>query len=340
MKRTISKARAKMKKTIHITFTCVLICFALIAFLSTSNTRKAGKSPQKHQTKTQKDNNMYNKLTPEEEYVIVQKGTETPFSGKYDKFMDKGTYTCKKCGSELFKSSSKFDSGCGWPSFDDQIPFAVKSQPDPDGKRVEITCAKCDAHLGHIFKGEQITPKNTRYCVNSISMNFIPAETKKTKTEKAIFASGCFWGVQYHFQKAPGVISTTVGYTGGKTENPTYKQVCTDKTGHAEAIEVVFDPAKTTYEKLARLFFETHDFTQLNRQGPDVGTQYRSAVYYLNDDQKHTIIKLINILKDKGHIVKTKISPAKKFYPAENYHQQYYEKTGKTPYCHTYKKIF
>lgn len=283
---------------------------------------------------------MSNKLTPQEENVIVNKGTEPPFSGKYDKFKDEGTYTCKRCGSELFQSSTKFDAGCGWPSFDDQIPNAVISKPDPDGRRVEVTCANCDAHLGHVFKGEQLTSKNTRYCVNSISMNFIPAKAKKNETQKAIFASGCFWGVQYYFQKAPGVISTSVGYTGGKIEDPTYEQVCTDRTGHAEAIEVTFDPTKTTYEDMAKLFFETHDFTQLNRQGPDIGTQYRSAVYYLNDDQKRTIINLINILKEKGYAVKTEIAPAEKFYPAEDYHQNYYQSNGQKPYCHTYKKIF
>ena len=332
-----------MKKTNYIAFICVLICLTVIAILIASNAKKPEKPAsvsKKQETRNNEDNNMYNKLTPEEENVIVGKGTEPPFSGKYDKFIDDGTYTCKRCGSELFRSSSKFDSGCGWPAFDDQIPNAVTSKPDPDGRRVEVTCAKCGAHLGHVFKGEQLTPKNTRYCVNSISMNFIPKKTEMPKPEKALFAAGCFWGVQYHFQKAPGVISTVVGYTGGKTENPTYQQVCTDKTGHAEAIEVTFDPTKTTYEKLAELFFETHDFTQLNRQGPDVGTQYRSAVYYVNDDQKRTIIKLINILKEKGYAVKTEIEPAEKFYPAEDYHQNYYQTNGKTPYCHTYKKIF
>ncbi len=340
-----------MKNTKYITFICILFLLAAIAIfhISTINTPKHRPTQTKEnnrETVNNEDNvdneeyNMYKKLTTEEENVIVKKNTEPPFTGKYDKFMDAGTYTCKRCGSELFESSSKFDSGCGWPSFDDQIPAAVTSQLDPDGRRVEITCAKCGAHLGHIFKGEQLTPKNTRYCVNSISMNFIPAATEKNKTEIAIFAGGCFWGTQYYFENATGVISAIAGYTGGNTENPTYEQVCTGNTGHAEAIQVTFDPQKTSYEDLAKLFFEIHDFTQLNRQGPDVGTQYRSAVYYLNDDQKYTIIKLINILKEKNYAVKTVIEPAKKFYPAEIYHQNYYQKTGKTQYCHAYKKIF
>jgi peptide methionine sulfoxide reductase msrA/msrB len=279
---------------------------------------------------------MLKELTPEERRVIIRKGTEPPFTGKYTDHFQKGSYLCRQCGAEIFDSSAKFKSECGWPSFDDQIPGTVKSLPDPDGRRTEIVCAACGGHLGHVFKGEGFTPKNTRYCVNSISMDFVP----EPKTARAIFAGGCFWGVEYHFKKAPGVLSTTVGYTGGTLQNPTYEQVCSDKTGHAEAIEVTFDPAKTSFEKLARLFFEIHDFTQLNRQGPDVGSQYRSAVFYLDEDQKKTAESLVNILRDKGYDVKTRIAPATEFYPAETYHQDYYKKTAKTPYCHTYRKIF
>lgn len=285
-----------------------------------------------------KEQKMYNKLTPEEERVIIHKGTERPFSGKFNKHFEKGVYTCRRCGAELFESSMKFKSDCGWPSFDDQIGPSVKQQPDADGRRTEIICAKCDGHLGHVFLGERFTPKNTRYCVNSISMAFVPA--KQQKIETAIFASGCFWGTEYHFKRAPGVISTTVGYTGGNVDNPTYKQVCTDKTGHAEAVEVVFDPAKTTYEKLAKLYFETHDFSQLNRQGPDVGTQYRSVIFYSDEQQKQIAEKLVQELRKRKYDVKTQIVPAGKFWPAEKYHQDYYQKTGKTPYCHIYKKIF
>ncbi|MGE5294504.1 MAG: bifunctional methionine sulfoxide reductase B/A protein [Solirubrobacterales bacterium] len=287
---------------------------------------------------------MYRQLTPEEERVIVYKGTERPFTGKYEKHFEKGVYTCRRCGAELFESSSKFRSDCGWPSFDEQIPGAVKWQPDADGMRTEILCNNCGAHLGHVFLGEKLTEKDTRYCVNSISMDFISAEQRQAKpqvkTERALFASGCFWGTEYHFKKQPGVISTTVGFTGGHTENPTYKQVCTGKTGHAETTEVIFDPSKITYEQLAKLFFETHDFTQVNRQGPDIGTQYRSAIFYLNDEQKQIAEKLVEQLRQKGFDVKTEITKAGTFWPAEDYHQDYYDKTQGTPYCHIYRKIF
>ncbi len=289
------------------------------------------------------DKTMYKKLTPEEERVIIHKGTEAPFSGEYVNHFEDGTYNCKRCGTKLFDSSSKFKSSCGWPSFDDQIKGTVKMQPDADGVHTEIICTNCGGHLGHVFTGEGYTPKNTRYCVNSVSLDFTPAQespAKENKTERAIFASGCFWGTEYYLQKAPGVISTTVGYTGGHVDNPTYKQVCTDKTGHAEAVEVIYDPSQTSYEKLARLFFETHDFTQLNRQGPDIGRQYRSGVFYLDESQKNTALKLIGILRKKGFDVKTEVTKASKFWPAENYHQDYYQNNGKTPYCHIYRRIF
>jgi peptide methionine sulfoxide reductase msrA/msrB len=277
-------------------------------------------------------------LTPEEERVILHKGTEAPYTGKYEKFSETGTYVCKHCGTPLYRSSDKFDAGCGWPAFDDEIPGAVKRTPDADGRRTEITCAACGGHLGHVFLGEGFTGKDTRHCVNSISIEFVPASQAKTDT--AIFAGGCFWGVEYYMAKIDGVISTEVGYTGGQKDNPTYKEVCAGTTGHYEAIEVVFDPAKTTYETVARMFFETHDPTQWNHQGPDFGEQYRSAVFYNSDEQKAVAERLIALLKGKGYAVVTELIPAKRFWKAEEYHQDYYEHKGSTPYCHGYTKRF
>ncbi len=312
-------------KYAHILFVLAVIAFSIV-LISFAVSKQTNSKVE--------DGNMYKKLTPEEERVIVQKGTERPFTGKYNNFTEQGLYICKRCGFPLFESASKFKSECGWPSFDEQIPGAVISQIDSDSVRTENLCANCGAHLGHVFKGEGLTPKNTRYCVNSISMDFVP------NGQRAVFAGGCFWGVEYHFKSVPGVISVTSGYTDGKTKKPTYEQVCTGTTGHAEAVEVVFDPNKTNYETLAKLFFEIHDSTQLNRQGPDVGEQYRSGIYYFNDEQKKTAEKLVQILKEKGYAVKTEIKPAQTFWPAEQYHQDYYKRTGKTPYCHIRKKIF
>ncbi|MFQ6611057.1 MAG: methionine-R-sulfoxide reductase, partial [Fidelibacterota bacterium] len=182
----------------------------------------------------------YNKLTPEEESIILQKGTEPPFTGIYTDFKEKGYYICKRCDAPLYRSEDKFESHCGWPSFDDEIEGAVVRSVDADGVRTEITCANCGGHLGHVFPGEGYTDKNIRHCVNSISMKFVPRREGNTEG-RAIFASGCFWGTEYYLQQAEGVISTSVGYTGGHVENPTYKQVCSDTTGHAEAVEVIFD---------------------------------------------------------------------------------------------------
>jgi peptide methionine sulfoxide reductase msrA/msrB len=290
---------------------------------------------------TQKEVSMkYNALTPEEKWVIIDKGTERPFSGKYYLNKEKGVYQCKQCGAELFRSDAKFDSGTGWPSFDDAIPGAVREKADPDGRRIEILCATCGGHLGHVFYNEGFTSKNARYCVNSISLSFEPADKPATKTEKAVFAGGCFWGVEYHFRKVPGVLSTTVGYAGGSLARPTYEQVCTGRTGHAEAIEVEFDPSLVGYEVLARLFFEIHDPTQVNRQGPDIGNQYRSAIFYHDEHQKKIAEGLIDQLRSRGYDVVTSVEKATDFWPAELYHQDYYEKTGHRPYCHIYQKRF
>jgi peptide methionine sulfoxide reductase msrA/msrB len=160
------------------------------------------------------------------------------------------------------------------------------------------------------------------------------------KTERAIFASGCFWGTEFYMKKAEGVISTAPGYIGGTLENPTYKDVCTGRTGHAEAVEVIYDPEKISYSDLAKLFFETHEPGQVDGQGPDIGPQYRSGIFYLNGEQKQTAEELIQQLKDKGYKVVTEVTEATKFYPAEDYHHNYYGKNGQSPYCHRYVKKF
>lgn len=280
----------------------------------------------------------FNKLTPEEERVIIHKGTEVPFSGELLNNNEKGTYICKRCNTPLYRSQDKFDGHCGWPSFDDEIEGAVKRVRDADGHRTEILCNTCGAHLGHVFLGEGFTPKQTRHCVNSISMKFVPVG--KENNIKVYFASGCFWGTEYFFMKAPGVIETTVGFMGGHVNNPTYEQVCQKNTGHLETTEVVFDYNVTKYEEMVKLFFETHDFTQTNGQGPDIGPQYLSCIFYSNATEKAIAERYIDLLIAKGYRVATMLKPASTFWAAENYHQEYYEQKGGTPYCHKYTKIF
>lgn len=279
----------------------------------------------------------YNELTEAEKNVIVNKGTERPFTGKYNNHFKTGVYICKRCNAPLYRSDDKFRSHCGWPSFDEEIKGAVKRLPDPDGRRTEIVCADCGAHLGHLFEGEGLTEKNVRHCVNSIALKFIPA---RNSTRTAYFAGGCFWGVEYHFEKRKGVKAVVSGYMGGSPANPSYRDVSRGTTGHLEVVKVTYDPEKVSYEELAKLFFNIHDPTQRTGQGPDIGSQYLSALFYTDEHQRKIGEKLIRILRKKGYDVATTVRKATPFYPAEKYHQDYYEKKGSLPYCHVYRKRF
>jgi peptide methionine sulfoxide reductase msrA/msrB len=284
--------------------------------------------------------NHWRTLTPEEARVIVHQGTERPGSGQYVKHKEPGTYVCRRCGAALYRAEDKFDSSCGWPSFDAEVPGAVRHLTDADGARVEIRCASCDGHLGHVFVGERLTPRDTRHCVNSLSLDFVARAGETNVFARAIFAGGCFWGVQALLQESRGVIRATTGYMGGKVDQPTYRQVCAHATGHAEAVELLFDPRQTSFDALARLFFEIHDPTQQDRQGPDIGEQYRSEIFYTTPAQQEVAQRLIEVLRQKGLAVATRVSPATTFWPAEEYHQDYYRKTGKQPYCHRRVKRF
>lgn len=282
----------------------------------------------------------YRRLSKEESRVILEKGTERPWTGKYTNNKEAGTYICNQCGAALYRSVDKFDAHCGWPSFDDEIKGAVTRVPDADGSRTEIVCTNCGGHLGHVFEGEGFTSKDTRHCVNSVSLDFVPAVLEKGSYTTAIFAGGCFWGVEYFLQQEPGVLAVVSGYIGGHVKNPSYKEVCTGNTGHAEAVRVVYDPEKTSYDKLVKLFLEIHDPTQVDRQGPDIGSQYRSEIFYINEEQRVVAKKYLDILRDKGYKVATGLTAATEFYDAEAYHQDYYFENGKAPYCHGYTKRF
>lgn len=277
-------------------------------------------------------------LSEFEIHVIEKKGTEKPFSGEYCNTNSLGVYHCKKCDSALYKSADKFPSHCGWPSFDDEIPGAVRRIPDADGRRTEIVCMHCGGHLGHVFEGEGFTPKNLRHCVNSISLVFKPTESQPTAV--ALFASGCFWGTEFHFAKLAGVLGTKVGFAGGHVAQPSYKQVCAGTTGHLECCEVTYNPEQVSYEQLCRLFFETHDFSQTDGQGPDIGPQYLSALFLKSEQERAVAEKLINELRSKGYSVATQLRTDAQFWSAEDYHQKYYFHQAKTPYCHIYRKIF
>jgi peptide methionine sulfoxide reductase msrA/msrB len=271
----------------------------------------------------------YNPLTAEEKNVIENKGTEAPFTGEYDDFYKDGVFVCRKCNAVLFSSQAKFDAGCGWPAFDENFPNAVKRIPDTDGKRVEIVCANCLGHLGHVFEGEHLTDKNTRHCVNSLSIRFVPKES-------AILAGGCFWCTEAIFKRLKGVTSVLPGYAGGTVDHPSYEQVCLGNTGHAEAVRVEFNPELISFEKILDVFWHTHNPTTLNRQGSDMGTQYRSVIFYHNQKQKEIAEKSKGNLEKEQLYQKpvvTEITPFTNFFVAEDYHKNYFDRNKNQPYC-------
>ncbi|MBS0196049.1 MAG: bifunctional methionine sulfoxide reductase B/A protein [Planctomycetes bacterium] len=283
------------------------------------------------------------KLTKEEADVILAKGTERAFCGNLLDNHKDGVYVCKLCGLPLFSSDAKFNSGTGWPSFFQ--PFAKGHVATHEDKshgmvRDEILCARCTAHLGHVFD-DGPKPTGLRFCLNSASLTFIekgqelPAESRPIATETAYFAGGCFWGVEDRFEQLPGVVDAVSGYMGGSKENPTYRDVCGHDTGHAETVRIVFDPAVVTYRQLLEKFFKFHDPTQLNRQGPDVGDQYRSAIFTSSEEQAKQAAAFIaeqqKIDRFKNRTIVTQIVDAKKagkFWEAEEYHQDYHAKHG------------
>jgi peptide methionine sulfoxide reductase msrA/msrB len=284
------------------------------------------------------------KLDPEAFRVTQSAGTERAFCGTLLDNKKEGVYACVVCGLPLFSSEHKFDSGTGWPSFWREFDPAHVARKQDVGQgmvRTEIDCARCGAHLGHVFE-DGPKPTGERHCLNSASLVFhekgteFPPESRPVETRTAYFAGGCFWGMEHYFEAGPGVIDAVSGYMQGSKDKPTYKEVCNGDTGHAETVKVVYDPKRITFRRLLQAFFDMHDPTELDRQGPDEGTQYRSGIWFVDEAEKREAEAIIKELVASGRYggspIVTQVEAAKTFWPAEDYHQDYIAKTGRT--CH------
>ena len=322
------------------------------------------------------DDEWRRRLTAEQFRVLRSSGTERPFCGVLLDNKTPGVYTCAGCGLPLFSSDAKFHSGTGWPSFFQPIAeenVAQRTDRSHGMARIEINCARCDGHLGHVFD-DGPRPTGLRFCLNSESLSFTPSDKLATLADpladqtasanvaaasqspathwrgypdaarlaspshseaKAVFAGGCFWCTEAAFEQLEGVLDVTSGYAGGSKETADYESVCSGETGHAEAIRITYDPRRISYDRLLDVFFDAHDPTQLNRQGADVGTQYRSAIFYASDEEKRRAeakIKQLTEAKQFSSPIVTKLEPLVEFFPAEDYHQDYARNNPLQPY--------
>lgn len=270
-------------------------------------------------------------LTPEEFRITRLKGTERSHSSEMCSLFEPGKYACTCCGTLLFDGDKKFESGTGWPSFTQPVTenaIAYYKDISYGMVRVETVCNTCDAHLGHVFP-DGPDPSGLRYCMNAVALKKVESNEKI-----ATFGGGCFWCTEAVFTQLKGVSKVKSGYSGGQISNPTYREVCSGLTGHAEVVEVTYNPEEINYADLLRIHLSTHNPTTLNRQGGDLGAQYRSVIFYRNDTEKNTAIDVISEIQSAyDEPIVTEIAPFDYFYRAEGYHQDYYANNSQESYC-------